>query len=306
MADRDPRTLSTVLNHRFSQDLISVNFNGHYRQSDVALLLSQFADDRDEAARRRWKDLLFGSSGWLMVDIALLVALPATDNQGNKFSGGVTQDTVDMWIVGEESEYLHIPHSLTCFTCGRDLKMYFNGKTLELKGTEPINDICPYASSDLTHTVELDIPSGEIVFGNDFRKMFEEPEEYSIEIHHNRKKYVNFYAAAGLFHAYVGNSCPIIFQEERGIITVANVDPDELGDLRFGKECGMVTTDLWWFSAMDSAEFIKRRLATEEQLSAIEARVKVTPGRYRMTVYAGVNFDSYEPVYAKIELITEE
>lgn len=306
MADRDPKTLSTVLNHRFSQDLISINFNGHYRQSKVALQLSKFADNRDEDARRRWKSLLFGSSGWLLVNMALLTALPATDDRGNKISGGISLENMNKWIIGEETEYLHVPHSLTCFTCGRDLKMYFNGKILELTDTESTNDICPYAGSDLTHTVELDIPSGEIVFGNDFRGMFEDPEYPSIEIFHNRKKYVDFYADVGMFHAYIGNSCPTIFQEERGIITVANVDPDELGNLRFGKECGMITTDLWWFSAMDSAEFIKGRLATEKHLSAIEARVKVAPGRYRMTVYAGVEFDSYEPVYAKIELITED
>lgn len=292
--------IDVTLQHRFAQDKLYVDFNGHYLQPRQPVLLSEIATDDHE--RRRWIDLLFSSTSWM------LVGLQATKVDGTHDIRGLTEISpglLDKWMEGEITTRIKIPSHATCYKCGQDLEMSFDGKTIEFIDTSSV--FCQITRKDLTHSVELDVDCGELVFGNDFRRLFP-PVDHEISIFVTERAYVRDYADHGMFHMFVGNSSPGIFQREDGIIIIASAfyeDEEELKEIekKHGKRLGSVCTDLWWVSAMDAENFVKSRLASDGRISDIDVTVPVTPGRYKMTVYSDIDHDDEDIVYAKIEPI---
>jgi hypothetical protein len=154
--------------------------------------------------------------------------------------------------------------------------------------------------------VAINVPSGKLVFDNDFREVFipdwRETDNYDVNHRLGIKKTVEAYAKAGMFHPFVGNTCPGIWKESDTVIRIANPSFDEndvcLNDIP-GKEVGSVCTDLWWVCVADLGEY-SRRLGINNLPHDVDV-VKVKPGRYIMTYDLEKDRDTRPCVFATIE-----
>jgi hypothetical protein len=157
------------------------------------------------------------------------------------------------------AEYANIMmRDMNCYECGERLGFTINGDTLVA------NSECAYPGGMKPYEVLLGVPSGVIVFANDLRPLFviDDPDE-SVNSRLGCKLTTEAYAAAGMVHISVGNTCPGVYREGDGFV-VANYytpeDDDRISDdeeftrreaeLR-KRSLGSICTDLWWFSAMD-------------------------------------------------------
>lgn len=167
---------------------------------------------------------------------------------------------------------------------------------------------CPYKDG-IPMSVELNVPSGRILVGNDFREWFsiDQAIEDSVSVNYASgiKTIVDEYAKQSMLHFFVGNSCPSVTQVAKDSFLVGNhgYQEDKKSALP-GQELGGVCTDLWWVSIVDGAEAEQRGLPESE----VEVELHVSPGRYRLKYHAlkkGFNrFATTEPViFAELEKI---
>lgn len=228
----------------------------------------------------------------------------------------LTQDIIDAWKKGEMTDWIPVSNE-DCHECGARVFSYFNGQTFMLaeaigmsKAVDVLDECleCRFAGGIKEYSVEIDVPSGRLVFANDFRCLI--PEE--IEDH-----YINY--AVGIYDtvidtakqnfltAFVGNTCPSVFATEDGVITIGNEgynDEDRVVDPLEGKEVGSICTDLWWFYAMDGGVY---DADTREHKPEVEVSINVKPGRYKMTVMErgdGRYIPGVSERFARIEFVS--
>lgn len=154
-------------------------------------------------------------------------------------------------------------------------------------------DPCPYPDG-MPIKVEIEIPSGKILFGNDFRDKFPIPgdEEFYVNAAYGIGQTVEAAASINFGHFFVGNSCPSVFRKDGNRFTIANpgfkedIKGDEDEEYPFpGENVGSVITDLWWVSFVDGGEANKRGLDRgKDGWSTFE--VEVEPGTYVLDYYA--------------------
>lgn len=181
----------------------------------------------------------------------------------------------------------------TCNYCGaEDFEFETNGKTLRFKG-----DPCPHPEGLPPNEWELNVPSGKLVVANDLREVFPLPEDEDFDINTTRgcRQTTQAYAANGMSHAFVGNTCPGVYQCKDGTYKIANPPYDEEWDEDAGKyklvdpppefdgeEKASVCTNLWWFSIADHAEFKRRCRRFKQKVKDFRIKiVNVEPGVYR-------------------------
>lgn len=158
--------------------------------------------------------------------------------------------------------------------------------------------------------VALEIPSGKLVCANDLRYEFplDTKEDFNINETVGIKQTIEAYAQAGMFHGFVGNSCPSVYKNGNKL-TVVNpksdddyepIDTDELG-----VRVGGVITDLWWYSIADYDEYIARGGEVDKEYVDV---IDVEPGRYVLS--HDLEYKDYDPknhvIYATIEKSDEE
>lgn len=147
--------------------------------------------------------------------------------------------------------------------------------------------------------VYITLPDYRMVVGNDFRKLFPEVNTDGLELmgEHWRRNMACItmaYADAGLLHAYVGNTCPGLFLEKRGVY---NLSPCNLPNY-----VASITTDLWWYSICSYNEYVKRGGIIDQHVDVVE----IIPGDYELTHY---NFDGSDykgDLYATLRRIDPE
>ena len=204
------------------------------------------------------------------------------------------------WLEGKETEDYLVTEvtSHPCGECGKDFTIKFNGKRF-LFGSE-----CAEAGGLKDLKVTILVPSGTLVFANDFRELVEDTEYRNINIHIESMRVSQDYVKHGMFHSYVGNSCPSIFLKD-DVITVGtkgyNEDDDSDIVLIEGAEgVGNICTDLWWFSAMDKDKFTNTCMHLNSKLENplsiskaqkrmhdwVDCEVSLGPGTYEMIVFA--------------------
>jgi hypothetical protein len=165
----------------------------------------------------------------------------------------------------------------------------------------------------LLAVVELDIPSGRMIVGNDFREKFNiEADHYVNEAHGIYDTIVDFAKEAKMFHFFVSNSSPGMYRSDTDpdsfVIANAKYNEEEGDDVDewlpiegFKEEVASVCTDLWWVSIVDGDEADKRGL-DQERFDTTE--VRCTPGTYVLEASYGMTptrpaWDE-ETIYAKI------
>lgn len=278
---------------------ILVDLNGHFEGSIGAVkvtekeqsLLGIFRGDE-----RSWLHML------LFEDFRMWMGLKY---EGLHDDGPLVEDVqmVDDWLEGKETEDYSISTdgSHPCWECGKRFTIKFNGKRFLFRGE------CSEAGGLKDLKVTMAVPSGTLVFANDFRGMLrdtEEVEDRNINLHIESMRLSQDYVKHGMFYSFVGNSCPSIFLKD-GVITVGNNGhTEDYGEgvvlIEGAETIGSICTDLWWFSAMDKEDFTKRclefnaelkeplsDLETQERMDdLIECEVSLGSGTYEMTIMA--------------------
>lgn len=241
----------------------SLDFNGHWKNGT---LFESLADVLDQ----------------IMIHST---SIPKEDV--NDILGGV-----DRWVPLD----IYLPSFVaSCSMCGEKdlhLEVNGNGNRVRFAGAP-----CPYPNGLPLTEWELNVPSGKLVVANDLRHVFPLPEGDDFDINTIRGCIETslVYAANGMSHAYVGNTCPAVYKygEDRFKVATApskvvwdekkekyvKVDPKILFE---GKKVASICTDLWWYSICDHAEFKRRCKHFKVDEKDFHTKVvKVKPGVYR-------------------------
>jgi len=259
VGDGGGRGLSYELRDKIEKALekAPIDFNGHWKNG--AILREEF---------RSLSHLFLGPYAMSQEDAEDIVR--AADARA----------PLDRWVRVDAS--LSMMGLRDCSYCGGDdFKTETNGKVVRLVG-EP----CRFPNGLPPTEWELNVPSGKLVVANDLRRAFPLPEDESFDINTTLgcRQTALAYAANGLSHAFVGNSCPGVFKCGEGLFKIAN-EPWEDAKPRpkfEGERVASICTDLWWYSICDHDEF-KRRCRRFKQKAAdfrIET-ITVKPGVYR-------------------------
>lgn len=285
--DIDTFELLDFIIARLRENQPIIQFNGHHHMSTDAVRLA-------ESPMHKWEveigqDYMTDRTDKYFADwynIQLLVKAKV-----------ITQTIVDAWKNSEITEWVPVARE-DCAECGESVFSYFNGLMFMFATADAMRDKkdhddkvlhCRFAGGIKEYRVKVFVNSGRLVFANDFRSMMEDiPDHYvnySIGIHDT----VVDTAKQGFLTAFVGNSCPTVFQSEDGTITVGNEgydDDDKVVDPIDGVDKGSICTDLWWFYAVDGDTY---NAFDGDYKSEIEVELEVEPGCYEMTVYPRYN-----------------
>jgi hypothetical protein len=170
----------------------------------------------------------------------------------------------------------------SCFTCGVSPEFQTkNGETFEVVIE------CPFKDGFPPIEVNLEVPSGKILLFNNFRRFYNN-DFHNINICSDlgKKQYTEHFAKQGLIIHFVGNTCPSVVQVSDERLNIGNYSEEE-GDTGI---IGTICTDLWWYCAVDQADFEKRIEKSTDQFEKEYhetgawpnvIRAKVIPGTYR-------------------------
>lgn len=160
---------------------------------------------------------------------------------------------------------------------------------------------------------ELNVPSGKLVVANDLRDWFPSPQGDRFDINNTKgtRASTDAYASVGLSYAYVGNTCPAVYELGEGSFKISSgsydEDEDEPVDPKEGKQVASICTDLWWYSICDFDEFKQRsRQFKLKQRDARAEIIRVKPGVYRFRHFDEVDRDAPgETVFSVFEWVRE-
>lgn len=294
-----------------------IRFNGHHAIADETITLhdtywgknEQFRNGTDWMVRRVVDDFIC----WSVLD-------------ENQRSGYLTTDIMDAWERGEETVWVPTMRRNDCHVCGERVHVSFNGiyfmvaklddMQTATKSSDPVNSTdlhCEFHGGMKSYTVEVEVPSGRLVFANDLRGLMshEIPDHY---INHDIgiRRLVEDTAKQGFLTTFVGNTCPSIYQDGNTLrIGCVGYDSDEVVDEFAGKTVGSICTDLWWFYAVDGDVFDNSTTNLNGESVGVSKYnadvVHVDAGRYKMTVNLPRPNDEYgsgvASLYATIEKI---
>lgn len=200
------------------------------------------------------------------------------------------ENLLDRWVPVDISEFRF---SLRDCFCGEGAFAFeTNGKVVRIVGAP-----CKFPDGLPPNEWELNVPSGKLVVANDLRELFPLAEDDDFDVNTNLgcRQTASAYAAIGMSHAFVGNTCPGVYRCKDGTYKIANepsedrwddekkeyvpIDPKPEFD---GERVAGICTDLWWYSICDHEEFKRRckRFKQRKRDFSIEI-VDVEPGVYR-------------------------
>lgn len=205
-----------------------------------------------------------------------------------------------------------------CRYCDARLMVLTDGKTLLIAG-----DPCPVPDGFVHHDIELNVPSGILVVGDDLQQWYPTKSDRDINGLIGTIQMIDDYAKIGLAMGAVGNSSPSLrrVKDAENKFVISNHghdwdDEDEDDGNPWGETLADICTDLWWYSIADGDDF-KRRLAHYTPDIDIETwengldtswthtTVKVKPGVYRFRWFTDAVRDATTVLYAEIEWVRE-
>lgn len=211
------------------------------------------------------------------------------------------------------------------FDSTRDYKCYDCAKPirLTLKGSHIHLDCETVCENNADFYVDIDFPTGEVVYG-DWPDRFSEirDEGYiddcddgeSINYIKGQRQRTEGYAKQGIFHLSVGNSSPTwYYNEMTAEIVIGSKGYDEETDepiIPAGyKKMGYFCTDLWWVTMLDRSrydEMISKlpKKRTKKYYNCKVETAHIKPGRYRFfLVPANGPDDDYTRVFAEAQYL---
>lgn len=225
---------------------------------------------------------------------------------------------IDLWTKMSPlyDNYFKLAFS-NCSDCGHVVHLTFDLNKKVITIPEGLVDKvidCPISSNDeLVFSVDVDVPSGTLVFANDLRKVFTKDEQDKIEKYYGHNRLSSFlglknestaYAIHNMFFGYVGNRATEVVKDSDDNLIVS--DPYDYAEFyEFDEDFsfeenddfnyqGSICTDLWWFCAMD-LDFLKAKSSENGfKLDSIDHfLVDVEPGKYRLTIYTSSRSGNY-------------
>lgn len=170
-----------------------------------------------------------------------------------------------------------------CSCCGaKRLPIVYDGVAWAIADSA---DPCP--SPDGLNTVfELNVPSGRIVAENDLRDIFPVDTDHNVNLTIGQHLTTMDYAAVGLAHGFVGNSCPSLYWDADAhtlrIGNAAHWDAEEGAESAWGEEVGGICTDLWWYSLADLEEVQRHAKHYKVNVNIADLQIiEVPPGVYQ-------------------------
>jgi hypothetical protein len=312
--------LSEILYERFKAGEITLDLKGHDRAPEGPCPYEQLWPGVRNPQREWAIKRILGSDATMPVAFSLL-----------KKDKGLSEDEAvealayhieDHWDVArhyDDTQALSLSRA-SCAECGERYEAFYDGKTVSLRG-----DPCSEPGGRKPWALEIDVPSGVLVFRNDLRPYFPDLDDdplntescgmrgatwsYALE---------NWYAKQGMFHVFVSNTSPAVLDMPDGTIEIGDFrefiwDREketevENPDPRWKHSRGSICTDLWWVSACDRDDFLRRggTLSPESESDypdEIVIELKKGPGRYRLTSYFSAAGLGEPDLYARIEKV---
>lgn len=198
----------------------------------------------------------------------------------------------------------------TCSCCGSDaFNLETNGKVVRIGGPP-----CQFPDGLPPNEWELNVPSGRLVIANDLRELFPlEDDHFDVNTDIGCRQTASAYAAVGMSHAFVGNTCPGVYRCKDGTYKIANPPSEDRWDEKTkkyvpfkakfeGERLAGICTDLWWYSICDEEEY-KRRLKRFKRKKDRDIEViDVEPGVYRFR-HSSEDREGPKVVYTRFERV---
>lgn len=214
-------------------------------------------------------------------------------SKDGRFKKNATKRFAPFLLYPELGHDFHLFNTDDCPQCGEEVTAERVGKH-KLRITTP----CKYPEGLPPYSVFVNIPSGKIIFDNSLHDLISLNSSYNINLPIGCKITSEAYANAKMIHIYVGNTCPGIHQLNDKEIHIISEAYDEELDKSVPYSLpstlkGRITTDLWWYSAMDYDLFkkISEEKYGADSLSREEGTtvVNVIPGLYEITGLTHIN-----------------
>lgn len=194
--------------------------------------------------------------------------------------------------LGENSE-------MECCECGEWAHLETDGSVIRVAAP------CK-CSSGGTIEFELNVPSGVMVYADDFRPLFDIQGDFSLNYKLGKIKQSIAMARIGCANGFVGNSCPSIFKVNETTFVVGNAEIDKTTDEWInppGEKIGSITTDTWSYSFVDAHEYKRRGGELNQYVDTLEVR----PGVYKFTHNLQSVDEGYNPAvtYATFSWVRE-
>jgi hypothetical protein len=187
-------------------------------------------------------------------------------------------------------------HALAkCHQCGRALSLETNG--VELR----IVNACEYPEGVNAYNFDLNVPTGKLAVGNDFRRIFRVTGIHDCGSAAATMEVARRYARVGMAHGYVGNSCPGFYsigKTKKSFAVGIAGDTSDYHPLDGTPPIGEIVTEIPWYCVADLGEFHRRAIYFRHTPYHVE--VECEPGMYRFTHVHHLVADQKPAVYAFI------
>ena len=156
-----------------------------------------------------------------------------------------------------------------CPECGEGIKWDITEN--EIKALNK----CKYPNGYPEIEFTINIPSGKMVVGNDFRGIFPVIGDHYVNHTIGIVRTTEDYAKVNMAHCFVGNTCPSVFKINNKSFVIGNTGAHSKHPVPKSKRVGGICTDLWWFSIADHDEFIKRGGKIGNYVDVIECKAGI-------------------------------
>jgi len=135
-----------------------------------------------------------------------------------------------------------------CFVCGEYLEISPVGNDRYV-----LDKPCRVPGGYKEIKIKLNIPSGKLVIANDLRNLVDGCPDYYINYDEDKVLTSLAYADLGMFHTFLGNTCPRVIQKSTTKLAILSpaYDEENYDDTELAGEVGEICTDLWWWCGMD-------------------------------------------------------
>ncbi len=195
---------------------------------------------------------------------------------------------------------LNIYSGIKCWECEEALVFSFDGKTIKTI------EKCKHPKGYPAYSVQIDVPSGVLVFANWFN--VEEWEHMDHDGPHANHQEMKHYAKQGVVQAYCGNTNPGVYRNN-GKFFIGVPGRDEKGqeiDPIEGEKICTIGTNLWAWSATDLERAKKLDGARVVSSGKEYYKIPVEPGRYKASQYVyktGTDLNETKKIFGTIEAV---
>lgn len=278
--DSDLRLFREFLAHRYEQGEITINMNGHHGFG--------LGEHHHSTTPHEFRFILgeLVDTSWL----GLLLWLAEEKQEGNQFVDMLIAHIQDSSNPLTEEVVFDVSSSIRlCSECGTKLDFRYDGKRIYCTTPQ-----CEHVGGLPPYDVRIDIPSGRIVFANDMRSLIEPNWRevipyFSVNGSLGKSREAKWFEERGMAFSFVGNTCPSIYQLKQDTLLIGWLYNEE-GDDELLHSHGTITTDLWWYCAMDGDKFDSIKGDYDEDI----VEINVPPGQYSFISYSHSDLYDYE------------